>query len=306
MPNLLDIRRRIRSVKNTQQITRALKMISASKLRRAQEQALAARPYAERLREMLAHLAGQLAELQRREAEAGQAGPGLGRVPASLHRVQLIVISADTGRAGAFNANVIKAAQTFLAEPAPDGQPREVKLEIVGRKALESFRKRNAAIVGEHLGVFDRQVDYGVARALAAGAAQRFVAGEVDAVYIVGNEFKSIVQQRVSLQQLLPLAAPQDNAEPAAAVAPRDYLFEQPPAEIFAKLLPRYLEVQIYRSLLESLAAEHAARMNAMDNATRNAGDLIEVLTLNMNRVRQAAITKEIIEIVGGAAALTG
>lgn len=296
MPNLLDIRRRIRSVKNTQQITAALKMVSAAKLRRAQEQALEARPYARRLAALVDGMAAYLDARDltdlRLEGEEWALSELLARREVKTRL--LIVVTADSGLAGAFNANVLKAALTAAAGPATE-------YLAVGRKGRDSLKRRGAALRGEHVGLFARKLDYAQARAIARQAMRAFASGAVDEVLVIGNEFKSVLQQNVVTRRLLPF----EPAEKPAADAPvRDYIYETPPAELVAALLPRAVETQVYRSLLESLASEHAARMNAMEAATSNAGDLIDSLTLNMNRVRQAAITKEIIEVVSGAAAL--
>ena len=300
MPNLLDIRRRIRTVKNTQQITKAMMMVSAAKLRRAQDQAVAARPYAQRLYQVMEDLAAHVDVASLAEGAADLTGPGginltqlLVRRP--VRRVQLVAISSDKGLAGAFNANVHKAVIAFIQEHPG----LECQIELVGRKVRDYFRSRPYAISGEHIGVFGKTVDYEAVRGIAQAVTQRYANGEVDEVYLFGNEFKTVLTQKVETHRILPLDVPEGGEG-----ASRTYLFDAPPVELLARLLPRYLETQIYRSLLESFAAEHAARMNAMDAATRNAGDLIDTLTLNMNRVRQAAITREIIEIVSGASAL--
>lgn len=312
MPNLLDIRRRIRSVRNTRQITRAMQMVSAAKLRRAQAQALAARPYAERLAGLLAMAAGADVD----PAAAGPAAGLLTRRPEQ--RITLVVISTDQGLAGAFNANVFKAAQQLAAERVRQGT--RLEYEAVGRKARDHYRRLRAALSGETSGLFARQVDYAVARDIAARLMRRYAAGDTDAVYTIGNEFQSVLRQRVTVRRLLPVAAaeappaagPRRDGQPAqpppaaAPGAPVEPFFEPDAAAVLAALLPRYVETQIYRSLLESFAAEHAARMNAMDTATKNARDMIDDLSLSMNRVRQAAITKEIIEVVSGAAAQAG
>jgi F-type H+-transporting ATPase subunit gamma len=284
MPSLIDIRRRIRSVKNTQQITKAMKMVSAAKLRRAQDRVIAARPYASALRKVIANVAA--------------AGAGDDRVAANPLLAQrpekhalLILVSADKGLAGAFNTNLIKAAVRFPAEHGG----AETTLELVGRKGRDFFRKRNAKISGDQIGLAAKP-QYEETAAIARRAMEMFRKEEIDAVYLLYNEFKSIMTQRVTLSRVLPVEV---KAEQAAV----DYIFEQPPGEMLEALLPRYVEMEIYRALLESTAAEHAARMTAMDAATSNAGDVIDTLTLNMNRVRQASITKEIIEVVSGAAA---
>ncbi len=297
MPNLLDIRRRIRSVKNTQQITQAMKMVSAAKLRRAQEQALAARPYARQLQALMAGLAPHLDPQVLAEARLAGADWALSEllVRRPVRRRRVLAITTDSGLVGAFNANALKASLELAA--APEGV--ESSYVAVGRKARDFFRRRGLPLAGEHLGLFARQVSYEAAQAIAREAMQAYATAAVDEVVVVGNEFKSVLQQVVVSRVLLPLQLPA-----AGDAAGRDYIFETPPAELLAALLPRALETQIYRSLLESLASEHAARMNAMEAATSNAGELIDYLTLNMNRVRQAAITKEIIEVVSGAAAL--
>jgi F-type H+-transporting ATPase subunit gamma len=303
MPNLLDIRRRIRSVRNTQQITKAMKMVSAARLRRAQEHALEARPYGQRLREMMSHVAAQV-DLDALQSEAGADESALPLLKLLARRPEkralLIVISSDRGLAGPFNANVVKAMLAFM-----DEHPGvEMEITPVGRKVRDQVRKRRLPIAGEYSGIFSRTVEYGRARELAADAMRRFGDGEVDAVYTIGNEFKSVIQQRLAIERILPLEVAAETT--AAGQGAREYIFDRPPVQILSALLPRYVEMQIFRSLLESLAAEHAARMTAMDTATSNAADMIDSLTLNMNRVRQAAITKEIIEIVSGAAALGG
>jgi F-type H+-transporting ATPase subunit gamma len=284
MPSLIDIRRRIRSVRNTQQITKAMKMVSAAKLRRAQDRVIAARPYAALIRKVLANLAVAV------EAD-DQAGsnPLLARRPEG--HVLLLLFTSDKGLAGAFNANLIKAAQKFLEEHGD----AELELETIGRKGRDFFRKRGARIVAEHIGILNAP-RFEDAAAIARQAIDRFRKGEIDAVYLLNNEFKSMVAQRLSVARLLPVEIP-SNAEVV------DYIFEQPPNQMLESLLPRYVETEVYRSMLETGAAEHAARMMAMEAATSNASDMIETLTLYMNRVRQASITKEIIEVVSGAAA---
>ena len=284
MPNLLDIRRRIRSVKNTQQLTKAMKTVSAAKLRRAQERVFSARPYAEQLKRVLANLTARIENVSH---------PLLEIRPEE--RMLLIVITADRGLCGAFNTNILRAASAFLREHAG----KKVVLATVGRKGRDFFRRRSIPIGFEFVNIFSK-LDYGHARDISEAVAKAYSEAEVDAVYMVYNEFKSVIQQRIALEKVLPLTSL--DVEPAAGEI--EYIFEQPPQEIFNRLLPRYLEVQIYRSLLESAAAEHGARMASMDAATRNAGEMIDMLTLNMNRIRQAAITKEIIEVVSGAGAL--
>ena len=282
MPSLIDIRRRIRSVKSTQQITRAMKLVSSAKLRRAQDRVLAARPYSA----ILARLLADVARAARSDERLTH--PLLAERPE--RRIQLILITADRGLAGAFNSNLIKAAQQFLAEH--EGQP--IEMETIGRKGRDFFRKRRATLSGEHVGATEK-VTYPYVAEIARQVMARFAAGEIDAVYLLYNEFKSIMTQRLVVARILPVAVPVEGD-------PIEYIYEQSPAELLAKLLPRYVEIAIYQALLESGAAQQAARMTAMDAATTNASDMIERLTLYMNRVRQASITKEIIEVVSGAA----
>jgi F-type H+-transporting ATPase subunit gamma len=284
MPSLIDIRRRIRSVKNTQQITKAMKMVSAAKLRRAQDRVISARPYAAALRKVIANVAAAGAGDDRVSAN-----PLLAQRPDK--RALVILVTGDKGLAGAFNTNLIKTAVRFPAEH--DGA--EMTLELIGRKGRDFFRKRNAKISGDQIGLAAKP-QYQDTAAIARRIMEMFRNEEIDAVYLLYNEFKSIMTQKVTLSRVLPV-------EVKAEQAPVDYIFEQPPGVMLEALLPRYVEMELYRALLESTAAEHAARMTAMDAATSNAGDVIDTLTLNMNRVRQASITKEIIEVVSGAAA---
>jgi F-type H+-transporting ATPase subunit gamma len=284
MPSTLDIRRRIRSVKNTQQITKAMKMVSAAKLRRAQERMVAARPYAAALRQVLASVASRVESvdhplLRRRDEQ----------------RVLLLVVTADKGLAGAFSANIIKNAQWAIR----DNSWTDVQMLPIGRKAAEFFKRRTWGIRHQLTNVF-QALDASVARSIAELVIDDYVNERIDAVYIVYNEFKSMIAQTVRVDKLLPLETP----DAAATAQQTDYLFEPAPEVILAQLLPRYVEFQIHRALLESNAAEHAARMSAMESATKNASDMIDSLTLTYNRIRQAAITKEIIEIVSGAQAL--
>src|ERR1017187_2258892 len=282
MPSLIDIRRRIRSVKNTQQITKALKMVSAAKLRRAQERVVAARPYVAMLGKVLANVAAAVA------ADGGaEENPLLATRPE--RRVLLVLVTSDTGKAGAFNTNLIKAAQRFMAE-RPEAA---VTLETIGRKGRDFFRKRGASISGEHTGM--AKAPYADIAAIAHQAMETFRAGETDAVYVLYNGFKSVMTQMLTFTRVLP-------AELRESAEPIDYIYDQAPAVILVALLPKYVEMAFYRALLESTAAEHGARMTAMDAATSNAAEMIDKLTLYMNRVRQASITKEIIEVVSGAA----
>jgi F-type H+-transporting ATPase subunit gamma len=284
MPSLIDIRRRIRSVRNTQQITRAMKMVSAAKLRRAHDRVLAARPYAVLLRAMLADVAAALSADER-----GLSNPLLANRPEQ--RIQILLLTGDKGLAGAFNSNIIKASQRFVQEHAGAA----FEFELIGRKGRDFYSKRNVKIVGEHLGLFAK-VQYADAAEIARKAIERFRRGEIDAVYLLNNEFKSMMSQKLTVTRVLPVELP-------AQKTTTDYIFEQPPIEILESLLPRYVEIEVYRAMLESAAAEHAARMTAMDAATSNAAEMIDTLVLYMNRVRQASITKEIIEVVSGAAA---
>jgi len=294
MPSLIDIRRRLRSVRSTQQITKAMKMVAAAKLRRAQERVFGARPYADAMRVLMRNLMARI-ETNRPAGEDAPLHPLLAR--RTERNVLLLVLSGDKGLAGAFNTNIVKAAHAFLAERERRGQ--QPVLITIGRKGRDFFRRRRR-LEAERVNIFAR-VGYNHARDIAGEIISRFTNGQCDAVYLLYNEFKSILTQRLVTEPLLPL-------EPQAAGKPEetavDYIYEQPPAEIYRHLLPRFVEVQVFRALLESAAAEHAARMTAMDAATNNAAEMIERITLNMNRLRQAAITKEIIEIVSGAAAL--
>src|SRR5580693_4197775 len=286
MPSLIDLRRRIRSVKNTQQITKAMKVVSAAKLRRAQDRVLAARPYAASIARMLANVA-QAAD-ENPEEEGAEL---LAKRPEK--RIQLLVITADRGLAGAFNSNVIRTAQKFIQEKSG----AEVELELIGRKGRDFFRKRHRQITGEYSTIFQKVVRFEDALEIARKVTERFRKGEVDAVYLVVNNFKSMMASSLVTSRILPVEIPEKKET-------IDYIFEQPPSVLLQALVPRYIEAQIYRALLESAAAEHAARMTAMEAASSNATEVIDALTLKMNRVRQASITREIIEIVSGAAAL--
>jgi F-type H+-transporting ATPase subunit gamma len=285
MPSLIDIRRRIRSVKNTQQITKAMKMVSAAKLRRAQDRVISSRPYGAMLQKLLENVA---AAARGDDRVAGN--PLLQERPEN--RVQLILITADRGLAGAFNSNVIKGAQRFMEER----RTAQVEFEAVGRKGRDFFRKRNFTLTGDYTGITEK-IQYSHAQEIARKVRDRFAREEIDAVYIICNEFKSVMSQQLRVTRILPVAVPQNQER-------IDYIYEQPPQELLETLLPRYVEVQIYRAMIESAAAQQAARMTAMDSATSNAGDVIDRLTLYMNRVRQASITREIIEVVSGASAL--
>jgi F-type H+-transporting ATPase subunit gamma len=360
MANILDIRRRIRSVINTRQITKAMKVVSAAKLRRAQERALAARPYAQMLTNVLKSLVAR-AEIY--DPETGEPKHPL-LAQREEKNILLIVVTGDKGLAGAFNANITKAASRFLESKAG----KNVDIEAIGRKGRDFLRRRYPAakvqtrslaelaesieaepkeseragpteITGEHVGILGK-VEFAQASALAQNVIARYKREDIDAVYVVFNEFKSVIAQRLIVEQILPieqigeqtvrlveemteeekkkakeaavtagvgLRGPDQHVQAVATefgTAQVDYIYEQTPEELFRALLPKYIGIQIFRALMESVAAEHAARMTAMDSATNNATDMIDSLTLAMNRVRQAKITKEIIEIVSGAAAM--
>ena len=379
MANVLDLKRRIRSVKNTRQITKAMKMVSAAKLRRAQERAVAARPYAQMMASVIRSL---MRRIDVYSPETGEVRHPL-LAPREEKNVLLIVVSGDKGFAGAFNSNIIKAAQRFIAAQNGD-QGRNVDVETIGRKARDLFRRRYPAakitrdpvvddqkraeaeegmslqseleekplvrkrgdrsapieVTGDHPGMLEKLRFEAVAE-IGQDIVDRYVHGEIDAAYVVFNEFRSVISQRVIVERLVPLAEPgkhevaqaeepsleeRERAGEAAlsagvsleepdtheadeeaekfGTADVDYIYEQPPEEMLRSLLPRFVATQLYRGMLESVASEHAARMTAMDSASNNASEMIDSLTLTMNRVRQAAITKEIIEIVSGAAAL--
>ncbi|HEY4425414.1 MAG TPA: ATP synthase F1 subunit gamma [Pyrinomonadaceae bacterium] len=295
MPNLLDIRRRIKSVKNTQQITKAMKMVSAAKLRRAKDRVVTARPFANKMAEVLGELA------QRTDEDFHH--PLLDY--RGDQRYLLVLITADKGLCGAFNTNLTKAAQAFMRKNAD----KQIEIMAIGRKGRDFFRNRHATISSEYIGLTGKgRVEFSEALEVARALIKQYTEDTgIDKVYIIYNEFKSVLSQRVVLEQLLPVArAKQDEPEAKSQqpVTLIDYIYEQPPAEMFGELLPRLVETQIFRALLESIASEQGARMTAMDSASKNASELIESLTLNMNRIRQAAITNEIIEVVSGAAAL--
>jgi F-type H+-transporting ATPase subunit gamma len=290
MATLRDIRRRIRSVESTQKITRAMKLVAAAKLRRAQERIVSARPYALKMAELLSSLV--------RRAE-GEAHPLLVRRPAA--RKRLVIITADKGLCGAFNSNILRASLAFLREQ--DGET-SVTLVVVGKKARDFYRRRQYEIKSEMLGFFDR-LAYSHAQELAGGLMQEYLSGEVDEVHLVYNEFRSVAVQRVKREQLLPIEssdAPegQGGAEGAAG----DYIYEPSPEAILAALLPRHVTTQVYRALMESVAGEYGARMTAMEAATKNAKEMISVLSIQYNKARQERITKELLDIVGGAEAL--
>jgi len=284
MPSLLDLRRRVRSIRNTEQITKAMKMVAAAKLRRAQDRILSGRPYALKMLEVLNSLATRADP---------NAHPLL--TVRDPERVEVVVITADKGLCGAFNANILKEASAFLEK----ARAEELGLQVVGRKARDFFRRRRYTINHEHVDIF-RDLGYGHASAVARPIMERYIEGSLDAVFLIYNEFKNVLQQNVVVERLLPLEKLHfDRPEEEF-----DYIYEPSAKQILEELVPKHVEYQVWRALLESAAAEHAARMTAMDSATKNATELIESLTLTMNRVRQAAITKEILEVVSGAEAL--
>jgi F-type H+-transporting ATPase subunit gamma len=313
MPTLLDYRRRIRSVKSTQQITRAMKFISAAKLRRAQEGVFAARPYAGEILRVMRSAAARM---------ESAAHPLLERRPEE--RILVVVLTGDRSLCGAFNTNVIRRAILFIQE----NSSKKSQMIAIGKKGRDTLRKRGWAIAGEYLNV-SAKVDFSIAKEIAGRIAEMYAAREVDAVYAVYNEFKNVMVQKLRTAKLLPIdpavldsessettGMPPTNHARGESSLPHDlsasgksqlvdYIYEEPVEEIFSGLVPRYLEAEVFRLLLESAAAEHAARMTAMDSATRNASDLIDSLTLDMNKIRQASITKELIEIVSGAASAT-
>ena len=283
MAALLDIRHRIRSVKSTQQITRAMKMVAAARLRRAQDRIFNARPYANQMMTLLSSVAARTTD---------RSHPLLAERP--IKRQLLVLVTADRGLCGAFNANLIRAAQSYLDEHS--GQ--DVSLIAVGRKGRDYFVRRPVTMIAEHIGIFSH-LGFSESQPISKRIIELYTEEKVDAVDFIYNEFKSIMTQRVMVERYLPIKP----IVPAQGEALIDYIYEQPAQDIFNVLLPRYVEIEVYRALLESQAAELAARMTAMDAATNNAADMIESLTLYMNRVRQAAITREIIEVVSGAAA---
>jgi F-type H+-transporting ATPase subunit gamma len=301
MPSLLDIRRRVRAVKSTQQITKAMKMVSSSKLRRAQERIVKSRPYAKEMLRVFNNLATRT---------ENSAHPLLNDDPES-GRTLLIVVTADRGLAGSFNTNVAKAALQFTIDQPKDPQGRDVAMALVGRKGRDFFTRRGFDVLYEETGLF-QNIKWSHAQAIAQTAIKEFLGPEISSVYLVYNEFRSVISQRVVIEKLLPIprlneAEARNNGEAAktdASASPAvDYLFEPNPAQLLNTLLPMHVAIQIQRALLESSAAEHAARMQSMDSATRNAKEMVDRLTLYMNKVRQAAITREIIEVVSGAQA---
>ncbi len=289
MASLLDMRRRIKSVKNTQQITKAMKMVAAAKLKRSQDRVVAARPYAKKMSDVLGNLSSKVSSdfshplLDSRGDE----------------RYLIILVTADKGLCGGFNANIIKATQAFMKE----NLDKVIEMIPVGRKGRDFFKRREVALPQEYIGLTGQgRIEYAQAKEIADFVIKTFVEMEkIDKVFLVYSEFKSVLSQKPVVQQLLPIPKVEESEENTAKA---EYIYEQPAAEIFGKLLPKQVETQIYRATLESIASEQGSRMTAMDSASKNAGELIGSLTLNMNRIRQAAITKEIIEVVSGAAAL--
>ena len=300
MPSLIDLRRRVRAVKNTQQITKAMKMVAASKLRRATERIMNARPYAAQMQRVLASVAARVDSSVHPLLTARERGP--------QSKTLVIIVTADKGLCGSFNTNIIKGAGVFIA-----GSTEKCALGLVGRKGRDFFGRRGFEVMFEQVNIFQR-LRFEDARTIATTAVEAFTSGQVDRVMLVYNEFKSVMTQRLVVDQLLPIAREDMAAaagtnvslggSPGDGYAAVDYLYQPAPQEIFNQLLPRYVEVQVYRALLESNAAFFAAQMTAMDSASKNSADMIASLTLYMNKVRQAAITREIIEVVSGAEAL--
>ncbi|MBX3299483.1 MAG: ATP synthase F1 subunit gamma [Acidobacteria bacterium] len=289
MASLLDMRRRIKSVKNTQQITKAMKMVAAAKLKRAQDRVTASRPYAGKMSDVLGGLSSKVTDFSHPLLdERGD------------DKYLIVLISADKGLAGAFNANVIKATQAFIRE----NESKSASMIAVGRKGRDFFKRREIEMTDEYIGLTGSgQVSHSDAVDIANKVIERFTSDTtIDKVFVVFTEFKTVLSQKPVIQQLLPIVKAGDGDEDGTS-ANAEYIYEQPPAEIFGRLLPKQVETQIYRGMLESVASEQGSRMTAMDSASKNAGELIDTLTLNMNRIRQAAITKEIIEVVSGAAA---
>jgi F-type H+-transporting ATPase subunit gamma len=286
MPTLLDFRRRIRSVKNTQQITRAMKFVAAARLRRAQESALAARPYATELARMLRSIMGRIDEPQH---------PLLAERPEE--RILVIVLTGERGLAGAFNTNILRKANEFLREH----KDKKLSVVPVGKKGRDALKRTGFSFAAEYINVLAK-VEFGTAREISGLVNKLYKEDQIDAVYLIFSEFKNVMTANLKVEKLLPVepetSEGDDGGQPESQV---DYIYEQAPEKLLGALLPKYVEAQILRAMLESSASEYAARMAAMESATRNAGEVIQALTLHMNKVRQAAITKEIIEIVSGA-----
>jgi F-type H+-transporting ATPase subunit gamma len=291
MASLRDIRKRIRSVRNSQKITRAMKLVAASKLRRAQDAMLKARPYAREMATLLSRVAARAAT-----EDQGASHPLLEvRVP---KRAMLIVVTSDRGLCGAFNANLLRRADRFIRENGPRFDSLEIA--TIGKKGRDYYRKRRVATVRDFPGVFEN-LTFRKAGEIAEVVAREYMGRELDAVYLMYNEFKSAISQAVQIQEILPVVAEELPAGDAV-----DYIYEPDQEQVLDKLVPRYVATLVWRALLESAASEHGARMTAMDSATRNAKELIDTLTLQYNRARQAAITRELMDIVGGAEALNG
>ena len=290
MASLLDMRRRIKSVKNTQQITKAMKMVAAAKLKRAQDRVTASRPFAGKMSDVLGNLSSAAGDFSH---------PLLNERGDDKYLV--VLISADKGLAGAFNANVIKATQAFIKE----NEGKLGEMIPVGRKGRDFFKRREVRFAEEYIGLTGSgQVNHADSVAIAQKIIEKFTADEtIDKVFIVFTEFKTVLTQKPVIQQLLPITKTSETDDVQTGGGEAEYIYEQPAAEIFGRLLPKQVEAQVYRGMLESVASEQGSRMTAMDSASKNAGELIDTLTLNMNRIRQAAITKEIIEVVSGAAA---
>jgi F-type H+-transporting ATPase subunit gamma len=287
MPSLLDFRRRIRSVKNTQQITRAMKFVAAARLRRAQESAIAARPYANELARVLRSTMTRIDEPQH---------PLLAKRPEE--RILAIILTGERGLAGAFNANILRKANEFLRA----NRGKKLSIVPVGKKGRDSLKRAGFTFTAEYINVLAK-VEFSTAREIADLASDLYAKSEIDSVYLIFSEFKTVIAANLKVEKLLPVEPETASSETPAeqAVAQIDYIYEQPEEKLLGALLPKYVEAQLLRAMLESSAAEYAARMAAMESATRNAGEVIQALTLHMNKVRQAAITKEIIEIVSGA-----
>jgi F-type H+-transporting ATPase subunit gamma len=287
MATLRDIRRRIRSVQSTQKITRAMKLVAAAKLRRAQERVVSARPYANKMAELLTNLV---------TGTDGAAHPLLEQREGP--RRQIVIVTADRGLAGAFNSNILRRAVEFIRE----SNTTELTLVVVGRKARDFFRRRTHTVKRDMIGFWDR-LAYSHAAELADYFMQQYLDNEVDEVHLLYNEFRSVAVQRPVRQQLLPI--PRVAETTGETEAPVDYIYEPGPEAILNDLLPRHVRMQVYRALMESLAGEYGARMTAMEAATKNAKDMIDILTVQYNKARQEKITKELLDIVGGAEALT-
>ncbi len=290
MATLREIRQRISGVKSTQKITKAMKMVAASKLRRATEAIIAARPYARKMQELLSHLSGQVDVTKYPQFEVRE-----------VKSVAIIIVTADRGLCGAFNSNILKAAVNHInTNYAEMNKAGKVKLICVGKKSYDFFSKRNYAVISKHIGIFS-QMNFNTAKTIVSEVVNGFVKGDYDKVEIISNEFKNAAQQKLTIGQFLPVVQASSGDKKSHAI---DYIYEPTSDEIVSVLIPKHLNFQVWRVLLDSNAAEHGARMSAMENASTNARDLIKVLQLYYNKSRQAAITKELLEIVAGAEAL--